>query len=281
MAITEYNNNNSYNQSFISAAAGAGVGYGAWYGSRLLIGKVKSPLILNGIKNIPQYKDDYLDIAQKIIDDKKLPIKVVSPDEMPKKIKLCKSKNFLESIFRKKLEKIVNNKYQKTLNVIRKGFNAFFSPDFKVVCVNKEKFASSIFHEIGHSINCYKSSFWSSMQKMKMYSRRAPIILLGVALFTPKKTEEQKEKQGLIGKTTTFIKENVGKLSALATLPILAEELRASHVGNRLAEKYLSGDALKSVFKTNKISAFSYASATLITGVTAWLANKVRDKVAH
>ncbi len=282
MSIIENNNNNSYNQSFISAAAGAGAGYGAWYGSKRLIGKVKSPLIRDGIKNIPQYNKDYLDIAQKIIDDKKLPIKLVSPDQAPKKIKLRKSKSFLENIFgHKKLEEVVNKKYQKSLNAVRKGCNAFFSSLFKVVCVNKEKFTSPIFHEIGHSINHYKSSFWRGVQKLRVFSSFAPVVLLGAALFTPKKSEEQKEKQGFIGKSATFIKENAGKLATLSMLPLLAEELRASQVGNKLAKQYLSGDALKSVLKTNKISALSYSSAVVATGVCVCIANMVRDFVAH
>ena len=281
MSIIENNNNNSYNQSFISAAAGAGAGYGAWYGSKRLIGKVKSPLIRGGFKNIPQYKDDYLDVAQKIIDDKKLPIKVVSPDKLPQKLKLSKSKKFSESILGKKLERVVNNKYQRTLNAVKKGFNAFFSPDFKVVCVNKEKFISPIFHEIGHSINYYKSNFWSGVQKLRAFSLCAPVVLLGAALLTPKKSEEQKEKQGIIGKIATFTKENAGKLAVLSMLPLLAEELRASQVGNKLAKQYLSGDALKSVLKTNKISALSYSSTVAATGFCVYVANFVRDFVAH
>ena len=277
MAITEYNNNNSYNQPFISAAAGAGVGYGAWYGSRRLINKVRVPYIAARFRKIQQYNDENLRAAEKIIKDRNLPIKIVAPDQLSDRIELKGKKTRII----KKYEEIINKKWRGVLNSVKKGVNAFFLPREKTVCVNKEKFTSPVFHEIGHAVNFYQSNFWGSMQKMRMPSRLAPIILLGVALFTSKKTEEQKERQGLIGKTTTFIKENVGKLSALATLPILAEELRASHVGNRLAEKYLSGDALKSVFKTNKISALSYTSVTLITGVTAWLANKVRDKVAQ
>ena len=63
-------------------------------------------------------------------------------------------------------------------------------------------------------------------------------------------------------------------------LPFLAEELKASQIGNNLAKKYLSGDALKSVIKTNKLSAISYTSGVAIIGLSAFIANKVRDKVA-
>ena len=78
----------------------------------------------------------------------------------------------------------------------------------------------------------------------------------------------------------TFIKENAGKLSALAMIPLLAEELKASQIGNNLAKKYLSGDALKSVIKTNRLSAIAYSSSVAITGLSVYIANKIRDKVA-
>ena len=101
-----------------------------------------------------------------------------------------------------------------------------------------------------------------------------------MALLTPKKTEEQKSKQGILGKVTTFIKENVGKLSVVAMLPFLAEEIRASIVGNQLAKKYLSGDMIKSALKTNKLSMLSYSSGVALTAFSAYIANKVRDAVA-
>ena len=105
--------------------------------------------------------------------------------------------------------------------------------------------------------------------------------MLGAALLTPKKTDAQKEKQGFIGKTMTFIKENVGKLSMLAMTPVLIEELMANHQGAKIAKQYLSGDALKPALKTNRWSAIGYISVIGVVGLAVSIGNKIRDMVAN
>ncbi len=72
---------------------------------------------------------------------------------------------------------------------------------------------------------------------------------------------------------------NAGKLSILAGLPMLAEELKASSRGNKLAKQVLSPDLYKKVL--NKFSAIVYVSGTLLTGLAGYFASKTRDIVAH
>lgn len=62
---------------------------------------------------------------------------------------------------------------------------------------------------------------------------------------------------------------------------MLAEELKASSRGNKLAKQVLSPDLYKKVLKTNKFSAIVYVSGTLLTGLAGYFASKTRDIVAH
>ena len=270
-------NNGGNNQTILGTAVGAGVGYGAYKASNFALNIPRSAVVVASLMTTPQYGDEYVKVANDIIKNKKLPIKIVSPDVLPPELKLKP-----KSLYQKFLYKIYNVKgnYKRSLKATKEGFNAFFRSANKVICLNKEQLASPVFHELGHAINFYKNGFWRKVQKIKSPAKIAPLALLGTALLTPKKSREAKEKQGIVGKTTTFIKENVGKLSMLAMLPVLAEEIKASQIGNKLAKKHLTGDSLKSVLKTNKTSMFAYAGFIAITGAAVSIANKVRDKVA-
>ncbi len=270
-------NNGGNNQTILGTAVGAGIGVGAYKATKFALNKPRLKVIASSFMHIPQYKDEYIKVANDIIKSKKLPIKIVSPDVLLPELAL-KPKNLLQKFLHKIFE--VKKNYKKSLNATKAGYNGFFNASRKFICLNKEKFSSAVFHELGHAINFYKNGFWKKVQNMRALAKFAPLALLGTALLTPKKSQEAKEKQGIIGKTTTFIKENVGKLSMLAMLPVLAEEIKASQIGNNLAKKHLTGDALKSVLKTNKMSMFGYASAVAITGAAVSIANKVRDKVA-
>ena len=270
-------NEQNFSSAVVGAGAGIGAGIGAYKASKFAMMVPYSIGLVTAFQNCPQFKDEYIKAAEDIIKNNKLPVKLVSPEDLPPELEL-KPKNLRQKI----LFKIFNVKknYKQALETTKLGFNAFFGSGKNIICVNKEKRMSFVFHELGHAINHYKQGLWSKMKALKFYSKLAPFALLGMALLTPKKSQEAKEKQGIIGKTTTFIKENVGKLSALVMLPFLAEELSASKIGNQFARKYFTGDALKSVLKTNKISALSYISLVGITGVSAYIANKVRDMVS-
>ena len=168
---------------------------------------------------------------------------------------------------------------EKMISAIKNGKNAAYNPVDKTVMVNLEKAGGTVFHEIGHAINANKSKFWRALQKVRPVAMFAPLALFLTAILKSKKAEGEKAV-GFWDKTTTFIKENVGKLTTLAMLPILAEELRATAVGNKLAKAVLKPEQFKQVVKSNKIGAVSYAAVALLSGFSAMFATKVRDKVA-
>jgi len=121
----------------------------------------------------------------------------------------------------------------------KKGKNAFFNPANNQIMINSEKLGTAGFHEIGHAINFNNSKFWRAMQKIRPVSMFAPAVILAISLFKRKKAEGE-QPQGFFDKTTTFIKNNAGKLAGLSMLPIVAEELKATQRGNALAKQIVS-----------------------------------------
>ena len=89
---------------------------------------------------------------------------------------------------------------------------------------------------------------------------------------------EGEHPKGFFDKATTFIKNNVGKLSFAAMLPIVAEEAIATMRGNKLAKQLLSPENFKKVAKCNMYGAATYVLSAVAMGVGAWAANKVADK---
>lgn len=164
-------------------------------------------------------------------------------------------------------------------NQIIAGKNAAYGFATKKVLINTEKLGLSGFHEIGHAMNQQSSKFWNAMQKCRMPILGTVGLLTTIALFKRKKAEGE-ETHGAFDKATTFIKENVGKLTTLAFVPIIAEELKASARGNKLAKQLLSPDLAKKVVKSNRFGAITYVGAAIVAGLAAFTANKIRDCIA-
>ena len=165
------------------------------------------------------------------------------------------------------------------LTMIKNGDNAGFVPKSNSVHINVEKLGTSGFHEIGHAINYNSSKFWKTMQKMRVPMMKVAAFLPLVALFKRKKAEGE-EPKGRFDIVTTFIKENVGKLTSLAFVPIILEELKASARGNKLAKEFCSPELHKQVVKSNRYGALTYVAMGIFAGVAAFAANKVRDAIA-
>lgn len=162
------------------------------------------------------------------------------------------------------------------IEAIKKGKNASYVFDTKQILVNVDKFGVSAFHEMGHAVNHNFSKFWSGMQGLRMPMQSLSGLLMLTALLKRKKVEGEEPKNGF-DKATTFIKNNVGKLVALTFVPIVAEELKASHNGNKMAEKVLNKDMLKKVKNFNKVGAITYISAAVLSGLAAVGLSKIRD----
>lgn len=164
-------------------------------------------------------------------------------------------------------------------NMTECGDNAFYLPKGKAIGVNIDKLGMAVFHEMGHAINHNCSIFWHGMQKL-----RTPMtIVSGVASTTAllkRKKVEGEEPKNAFDKASTFVKNNVGTIVTLSFVPIIAEELKATQRGNKLAEKVLSKEMFKKVKATNRFGALSYIAGAVLAGSTAVLASKVRDAVA-
>ncbi len=166
------------------------------------------------------------------------------------------------------------------LNMFEQGNNACFMSKANKVVANFEKLGLSAFHEMGHAINHNCSKFWNVMQKMRGTAKLAGGLVASVALFKRKKVEGEQPKN-TFDKVTTFIKNNVGKLVTLSFVPMVAEELMASHRGNKMAAQVLPKDILKKVKASNRLGAVTYIAVAIATGVGAYVASKVRDKITQ
>ena len=164
-------------------------------------------------------------------------------------------------------------------DMIKEGFNAGFSPINNKILVNTEKMGLAGFHEIGHAINFNNSKFWKAMQKYRLAALPLTGLLTLTALLKRKKVEGE-EPKGFFDKATTFIKENVGKLTFLTLVPMVAEELKATARGNKLAKELLNPDLYKKVVKSNRFGAASYIGIALLMPLSAYLANKLKDHLA-
>lgn len=162
---------------------------------------------------------------------------------------------------------------------VETGNNALYARKSGKVIVNVEKLGIAAFHEMGHAINHNQSRFWRALQSMRTPLTFTTVAIPLIALGKRKKVEGEQPKNN-VDRVTTFIKNNVGKLTTLAFLPIVAEELKATQRGNKLAAKLLSPDVLKNVKNTNKLGAASYILIAISSGLGASIANKVRDKMA-
>lgn len=171
---------------------------------------------------------------------------------------------------------------RKIQNMTTEGFNAFFSPIENKILINTEKMGLSGFHEIGHSINFNKSKFWKSLHMYNAF--KIPFAIAGmlslVALLKSPKVEGEKPENAF-DKVTTFIKNNVGKLTFAAMVPMIAEEVMASVRGNKLAKELLSPELAKKVAKSNIYGAATYVGTAAALALGAYAANKVRDAIAH
>ena len=162
-----------------------------------------------------------------------------------------------------------------------KGKNAFFVAENPLmhnqIHINTKKLGVAGFHEIGHAINYNTSKFLRGIQKARMPLMAAAALLPLIAICKRPKAEGEQPK-GFFDKATTFIKNNVGKLSFAAMLPIVAEEAIATMRGNKLAKQLLSPENFKKVAKCNMYGGATYVLSAVAMGVGAWAANKVADK---
>jgi len=169
-----------------------------------------------------------------------------------------------------------NNDIAKWYKIIADGKDGFFYRHInKIVLSDKAILIAS--HEIGHAANYNLNKFTKILQSCKNARLLTVVPLLAVLLKTKK--QEGEKPQGVWDKTTTFIKENAGKLTLLACLPLFTEEILASLWGNKFAKKALSPELAKKVFKVNAMSMTAKTLHLVVPILAVYLAGKTKDAI--
>ncbi len=165
----------------------------------------------------------------------------------------------------------------KTLREVDKGFNAFCAFKNKKIIMPEKTLALAFFHEAGHAMNSTMSTLGKTLQKCRSLAFLTLPILL-VSLLKGKKSEGEQAK-GFWDKTTTFIKNNAGKLSFMTMIPIILEEGLASMKGNKLAKQFLNPELAKKVAQSNRYGFITYLILAATTGIGIHLGIKLKDKL--
>jgi len=161
------------------------------------------------------------------------------------------------------------------------GKNAFCAAATKDIVVNLEKMPMSTFHEMGHAVNSTKTLGKILQSSAGPLRALAIPLIVATALLKRKKADGEKP-QGAFDKTTTFVKENAGKLTFAAWVPTLLEEGMASIRGAKMAKAAgLSSDLLKNLNKGNAKAFSTYLIGAVATAAVVSLAVFVKDKIAE
>ena len=174
---------------------------------------------------------------------------------------------------KKFLSKILTNTFTCAQNA------AYTFKSKKLILPEGKKLSLAAFHEVGHAMNANLSTVGKLLQKIRPLSILAIPISIIALLKSPKKDGEK--PQGIVDKTTTFVKNNAGKLTFLSFLPMLIEEGMASLKGNSLARKLLSPELASKVAKTNKIAYLTYLGTAIAAGLGVYIGTKIRDKICE
>lgn len=177
-------------------------------------------------------------------------------------------------------EFLENTEISPMAKMLAKGKNAAALIYTNKIILDSEKIGMASFHEMGHLMNRNFSRIGKLLQTTRIPLLLTTSILPTFALLTNKRSADNPPVTAW-QKTKTFIKENIGKLTTLAFVPIIAEEIMASVKGQKLAKSVLPKELMKNVSRTHMLSTTSYIATALITGVGAFVANKVRDLIAH
>ncbi len=177
------------------------------------------------------------------------------------------------------LKKFYDNRLSKLANTVLKGRNACYLPKANAIVVNKDKMSYAAFHEMGHAMNKHMGGIGKVLHKLRGPMTLLTSVALFTALFKRKKAEGEKP-QGFFDKTTTFVKENAGKLAFTGMVPTILEEGLASIKGAKLAKNLLSPENLKKLNNLNARALLTYIGGATAAGLSAFIISKVRDAIA-
>ncbi len=177
------------------------------------------------------------------------------------------------------LIKLRGKKFNSRMRLIADGYNACYIPAHDTILINTKKLGYAAFHEMGHALHYKDSAVRNFINKSKtpIIKYGAPAIL-AIGLLKNKKGDNEKSKN-IFDRTTDFIKNNAGKLTALCYAPILAEEATASVLAVNLAKGYLDKPMFKTMCKYNVFGFMTYLTGAALAGLTTRLGVYVRDKI--
>lgn len=232
-------------------------------------------VVLKKLHKMGNLPDDKIELLHKKANDA---IKLAGLDKYGVKIKHIK-----ESTVKKPLIKLILN----PMEMIEQGLNAAFlgrsAGCFKknTILMPQKGVSFLAFHEIGHALNHNLSKIGKSLQYLGIPGMIAAVAIgLFGAVTKTSKPQDGKELTGW-QKFKNFVRDNAGKLSFAAMLPMLTEEAMATIKGQKLAKKLLSPEMSKTVLKGNSIAYLSYLASAIAVGLGSMAAVKVKDYFAE
>ena len=215
----------------------------------------------------------------------------------------------------KKFNKLIKTLNEKIyIDEVKKGYNAFFSnkdytlPKITVseymelvkskntellkqklketgvyikansVVLSKDYLHSAGFHELGHAMNWNLSKIGRFLQKCRPISICAPMVLGLYGAFSKKSKPKTENGELTTGqKTNNFLRDNAGKLTFIAALPMLTEEGMATAKGHKYAKKLLNPKLAKKCLKVNMIAYTAYLLAATLGALATTCAVKIKN----
>lgn len=162
---------------------------------------------------------------------------------------------------------------------LKNGNNAAFIPNTNKILVSGEKMSGATFHEMGHALNKNTPGIGRVLAKLRQPGMILASAAVLIGAFKRKKAEGE-EPKGIIDRTTTFVKNNAGKLAFAGFIPLLAEEGLASIKGAKMAKPLLSPEAYKNLNKMHGKAFLTYLGAAVCMGLAARTASWVHDKLS-
>lgn len=228
-------------------------------------------VIIPQMQKIGKLPDDMVQIMHEKADEA---IKVSGLDKAGVKIKYLPEENI-----KKPFIKLIND----PIAMIKKGMNAAFLPknykgfNANTILMPAKEISFAAFHEIGHAMNNNFSKIGKALQYMRMPGMIAASAIALFGAFTKTSKPQDGKELTKWQKFKNFVRDNAGKLSFAAMMPMLAEEAMATIKGNTLAKKLLSPEMSKVVSKGNKIAYLSYIASAAALGLSSMAAVKIKD----
>lgn len=134
------------------------------------------------------------------------------------------------------------------------------------------------FHELAHGKDFIEGKLMPLIKADKHMKRYIGTTLPILAVCSKNFEEKDGEKLNFFQKSNNFIRNNIGKIVFLASLPLLIREGRANYIGGKLAKQAkLTAESDKAVKNAHLASNMSYLIASLMPAFAAAAAVGIKD----